>query len=121
MLNINYTFFLLIFSLILSNIILFLCLFFSTYAIYYTDKLSVYECGFQHLHKQIEPFQINFFIVAILFIIFDLEILFLIPWCLSINSISYINFSIHFIGLFFILIVYIGFLYEFYKGVLDWK
>ena len=75
------------------------------------EKLSAYECGF-------EPFNVRFYLVAILFIIFDLEIAFLFPWAISLGKIGLLGFSSMMIFLF---ILTIGFIYEWKKGALDWE
>ena len=82
------------------------------------EKVSVYECGFDPFHSPGEPFSIRFFIIGILFLIFDLEISYLIPW--SANSVS-INFLGQTIVILFIIILIVGLLYEWKKGGLEWE
>lgn len=82
------------------------------------EKLSAYECGFESYGDARIPFDIHFYLIAILFIIFDLEIAFLFPWCLSISLILPEGFWSMVI---FLLILTIGFLYEWSKGALNWS
>jgi len=82
------------------------------------EKLSSYECGFDPFEIARIKFDIHFYLIAILFIVFDLEIIFLFPWCAANNISSYENFwSI----LIFLLVLTIGFVYEWTKGALTWK
>ena len=80
-------------------------------------KLSPYECGFDPFEDARIPFDVRYYLVAILFIIFDLEIAFLFPWAISLNNIGLT-------GLFamaiFLLVLVIGFIYEWRKGALEW-
>lgn len=81
-----------------------------------SDKLSNYECGFVPFGDSRIPFDINFYIVSLLFVIFDLELVFLFPWSFILTTISYFGFFNMFI-FFFILLV--GFIYEWLSGSLD--
>ena len=81
------------------------------------EKLSQYECGFESFDKNVVKFDIRFYLVAILFIIFDLEIAFLFPWAVVIHSIGLFGFWSMMI---FLLVLTIGFAYEWKKGALDW-
>jgi NADH-quinone oxidoreductase subunit A len=81
------------------------------------EKLSAYECGFEALSDSRMEFDVRFYLVAILFIIFDLEIAFLFPWAVSLGSIGVLGFWSMMIFLF---ILTIGFIYEWKKGALDW-
>jgi NADH-quinone oxidoreductase subunit A len=81
------------------------------------EKLSAYECGFEALNDSRMEFDVRFYLVAILFIIFDLEIAFLFPWAVSLGSIGVLGFWSMMIFLF---ILTIGFIYEWKKGALDW-
>lgn len=81
------------------------------------EKISAYECGFDPFEDARLKFEIHFYLIAILFIIFDLEIAFLFPWaiCLSVLGLS------GFISmLFFLILLGIGFIYEWRQGALDW-
>ena len=81
------------------------------------EKLSVYECGFEPFEDSRMEFDVRFYLVAILFIIFDLEIAFLFPWAISLGSIGSLGFWSMMIFLF---VLTIGFIYEWKKGALDW-
>ena len=83
----------------------------------YIEKTSTYECGFQPFKIILEQFEMRYYIVALLFLIFDLELMFLLPWIIALNHISLIGF---FIGLLFIFILLIGFIYEWLKEGLEW-
>ena len=82
------------------------------------EKLSAYECGFEPFDDSRMEFDVRFYLVAILFIIFDLEIAFLFPWAISLGSIGLLGFCSMMIFLF---ILTIGFIYEWKKGALDWE
>ena len=81
------------------------------------EKLSAYECGFEAFGDSRMEFDVRFYLVAILFIIFDLEIAFLFPWAISLGSIGALGFWSMMIFLF---ILTVGFIYEWKKGALDW-
>lgn len=83
-----------------------------------TEKLSPYECGFDPFNDARTKFDIRFYLVAILFIVFDLEVSFLFPWCINVGSSSLFSFWAMFIFLF---ILTIGFVYEWKKGALEWE
>lgn len=83
-----------------------------------TEKLSAYECGFDPFNDARNIFDVRFYLVAILFIIFDLEVSFLFPWCMSIGYLSIFSFWSMII---FLLILTIGFIYEWKKGALEWE
>ena len=82
------------------------------------EKLSAYECGFEAFQDSRMEFDVRFYLVAILFIIFDLEIAFLFPWAISLGNIGLFGFCSMMIFLF---ILTIGFIYEWKKGALDWE
>tara|TARA_B100001741_G_C16126106_1_gene402324 strand:+ start:204 stop:575 length:372 start_codon:yes stop_codon:yes gene_type:complete len=82
-----------------------------------SEKLSAYECGFEAFSDSRMEFDVRFYLVAILFIIFDLEIAFLFPWAVSLGSIGALGFWSMMIFLF---VLTIGFVYEWKKGALDW-
>ena len=82
-----------------------------------SEKLSAYECGFEAFGDSRMEFDVRFYLVAILFIIFDLEIAFLFPWAISLGSIGALGFWSMMIFLF---VLSIGFVYEWKKGALDW-
>ena len=81
------------------------------------EKLSAYECGFEPFSDSRMEFDVRFYIVAILFIIFDLEIAFLFPWAISLGNLGALGFWSMMIFLF---VLTIGFVYEWKKGALDW-
>jgi NADH:ubiquinone oxidoreductase subunit 3 (subunit A) len=82
------------------------------------EKISAYECGFDPFDDARSRFDIRFYLVAILFIIFDLEVTFLFPWAVSLNQINLFGF---WSMMLFLLILTIGFYYEWKKGALDWE
>ncbi|NRB10733.1 MAG: NADH-quinone oxidoreductase subunit A [Rickettsiaceae bacterium] len=82
------------------------------------DKLESYECGFDPFGDARGRFDIRFYLVAILFIIFDLEVAFLIPWAISLKSIGQFGF---WSMMFFLFVLTIGFIYEWKKGALNWE
>ena len=81
------------------------------------EKLSAYECGFDAFDDSRMEFDVRFYLVAILFIIFDLEIAFLFPWAISLGNIGILGFWSMMI---FLGVLTIGFIYEWKKGALDW-
>ena len=82
-----------------------------------SEKHSAYECGFEAFGDSRMEFDVRFYLVAILFIIFDLEIAFLFPWAISLGNIGSLGFWSMMIFLF---VLTIGFVYEWKKGALDW-
>ena len=82
------------------------------------EKLSAYECGFEPFSDSRIEFDVRFYLVAILFIIFDLEIAFLFPWAVSLGNIGVFGF---WSMMFFLFILTIGFIYEWKKGALEWE
>lgn len=82
------------------------------------EKVSVYECGFDPFHNPGEPFSIRFFLIAILFLVFDLEISYLFPWSLSSFLIDYVGQA--FLILFLLILIW-GLVYEWMKGGLEWE
>src|SRR5512134_902551 len=82
-----------------------------------TEKLSAYECGFEAFEDSRMRFDVRYYLVAILFIIFDLEIAFLFPWAVSLDTIG--RFGLAAMGIFLAVLV-VGFVYEWRKGALEW-
>ena len=82
------------------------------------EKLSAYECGFEAFDDSRMQFDVRFYLVAILFIIFDLEIAFLFPWAISLGNIGILGF---WSMMFFLGVLTIGFIYEWKKGALEWE
>lgn len=83
-----------------------------------SEKLSEYECGFPAFEDSRSQFDVRFYLVAILFIIFDLEAAFLFPWAVSLGQIGWIGWSSMMI---FLVILTVGFIYEWKMGALDWE
>jgi len=82
------------------------------------EKLSAYECGFEPFSDSRIEFDVRFYLVAILFIIFDLEIAFLFPWAISLSNIGLLGFWSMIV---FLVILTVGFIYEWKKGALEWE
>jgi NADH-quinone oxidoreductase subunit A len=82
-----------------------------------TEKLSPYECGFEPYEDARNTFEIKFYLVAILFIIFDIETMFLLPWSVSLSQLSNLGF---WSMIDFIIELGIGFVYVWYVGALEW-
>ncbi|MDN5870343.1 MAG: NADH-quinone oxidoreductase subunit A [Nitrococcus sp.] len=82
------------------------------------SKLSPYECGFEAFEDSRMKFDVRYYLVAILFIIFDLEIAFLFPWAVVLDRVGLFGFAS--MGI-FVGILLIGFLYEWKKGALEWE
>ncbi|MBT8066097.1 MAG: NADH-quinone oxidoreductase subunit A [Gammaproteobacteria bacterium] len=81
------------------------------------EKLSPYECGFEAFDDSRMKFDVRYYLVAILFIIFDLEIAFLFPWAVSLDAVG--KFGLLAMALFLAILV-VGFIYEWKKGALEW-
>ncbi len=83
-----------------------------------SEKISAYECGFEAFDDARSKFDVRFYLVAILFIIFDLEVAFLFPWAVALGDIGLFGFwsMVIFLG-----ILTIGFIYEWKKGALEWE
>jgi NADH-quinone oxidoreductase subunit A len=84
----------------------------------YAEKLSAYECGFDAFADARRRFDVRFYLVAILFIIFDLEVAFLFPWAVSLSATGLFGFlsMLGFLG-----VLTVGFIYEWRKGALEWE
>nr|QNM39648.1 NADH dehydrogenase subunit 3 [Gelidiella fanii] len=82
------------------------------------EKVSAYECGFNPFDDARATFDVRFYLVAILFLIFDLEVSFLFPWSLVLGDLPAFGFWTMVV---FLLILTIGFIYEWYKGALEWE
>jgi NADH-quinone oxidoreductase subunit A len=83
-----------------------------------SEKLSAYECGFEAFGDARAKFDVRFYLVAILFIIFDLEVAFLFPWAITLGKIGVFGFwsMVTFLG-----VLTVGFIYEWKKGALEWE
>ncbi len=84
----------------------------------YAEKLSAYECGFEPFDDARRRFDVRYYLVAILFIIFDLEVAFLFPWAVSLSDIGLFG-LLSMVG--FLGVLTVGFVYEWCKGALDWE
>ncbi len=82
------------------------------------EKLSAYECGFEPFDDARRRFDVRYYLVAILFVIFDLEVAFLFPWAVSLKHIGLYGF-LSMMG--FLAVLTVGFIYEWNKGALDWE
>ena len=82
------------------------------------EKLSSYECGFEAFEDSRMKFDVRYYLVAILFIIFDLEIAFLFPWAVVLEDLGWFGFNAMMV---FLGILVIGFIYEWKKGALEWE
>jgi NADH-quinone oxidoreductase subunit A len=84
----------------------------------YAEKLSAYECGFEAFDDARRRFDVRYYLVAILFIIFDLEVAFLFPWAIALKRIGAFGFwsMLAFLG-----VLTVGFIYEWCKGALEWE
>ena len=83
-----------------------------------SEKLSQYECGFEPFESARIKFDVRYYLVAILFIIFDLEVAFLFPWAVTLDKIGWLGFTA--MGVFIALLT-IGFVFEWKKGALEWE
>ena len=83
-----------------------------------SEKLSAYECGFDAFDDARRQFDVRFYLVAILFIIFDIEVAFLFPWAITLKEIGAFGFwsMVVFLG-----VLTVGFVYEWKKGALEWE
>jgi NADH-quinone oxidoreductase subunit A len=81
------------------------------------EKLSAYECGFEAFSDSRMKFDVRYYLVAILFIVFDLEIAFLFPWAVALGTIGKVGLAA--MGIFLAILV-VGFIYEWKKGALEW-
>ena len=82
------------------------------------EKVSAYECGFEPFDDTRARFDVRFYLVAILFIIFDLEVAFLFPWAVSLGNIGMLGF---WSMMLFLAVLTVGFIYEWKKGALEWE
>jgi len=83
-----------------------------------SEKLSPYECGFEAFEDARMKFDVRYYLVAILFILFDLEIAFLFPWAVVLKDIGFFGFMAMVL---FLAILVVGFIYEWMKGALEWE
>ena len=99
-------------------LLLFALSFFLVYQLPEAEKFSSYECGFNPFGDAREKFEVRFYLVGVLFLIFDLEISFLFPWIISFNNLNLLAIISMF---FFLFILSLGFCYEWAKGALEWE
>src|SRR5688572_26459210 len=83
-----------------------------------SEKLSPYECGFEAFEDARMKFDVRYYLIAILFILFDLEIAFLFPWAIVLQEIGFFGFMAMML---FLAILVVGFIYEWMKGALEWE
>ena len=83
-----------------------------------SEKLSPYECGFEAFEDARMKFDVRYYLIAILFILFDLEIAFLFPWAVVLQEIGFFGFAAMML---FLAILVVGFIYEWKKGALEWE
>ena len=89
---------------------------------YDAEKLSAYECGFTPIGDARQPFHVRFYLVGILFLLFDLEVIFLFPWAVTMHWLTVSEFYYGFtIVMTFLALLTIGYIYEWEKGALDWE
>lgn len=112
-----FVFFFLAFVIILSTV-LFILSYLVVYQENYFEKISAYECGFEPFEDTRIKFDVRFYLVGILFIVFDIEVLFLFPWIVCFSREGLFGLFSMFI---FLLVLLVGFLYEWQKGALDWS
>ena len=82
------------------------------------DKMAPYECGFEAFEDARMRFDVRYYLVALLFILFDLEIAFLFPWAVALKEVGTVGFAAMMV---FLAILTVGFIYEWKKGALDWE
>ena len=107
----------LLFAIFLSCLIVMLSYFLITQSPE-TEKLSTYECGFEPYGDTRNQFNIRFYIIAILFILFDIEIIFMLPWCVSISQLSLLGF---WSMVEFLFELGVGFIYAWCVGAIEWS
>ena len=83
-----------------------------------SEKLSPYECGFEAFEDARMKFDVRYYLIAILFILFDLEIAFLFPWAVALKEIGMLGFVAMLV---FLVVLVVGFIYEWVKGALEWE
>jgi NADH-quinone oxidoreductase subunit A len=108
--------------LLIGSTVLACFLFLFSYVLVYnrpdSEKLSVYECGYEPYENTRHMFNIKFYLIAIFFIIFDIEVLFILPWAISINKLNLLGL---WVMIDFMLELSLGFFYIWYNNCLSWK
>lgn len=84
----------------------------------YYEKTQGYECGFDPFSDAQDPFNVKFYLISILFLLFDIELIFFLPWLVSLEETGFIGFYVIY---FFFLILIIGYFYEWRKNCLNWE
>lgn len=102
---------------IILSIVLLLVAYIAAPRVIYLEKVTTYECGFKSFSDSRMRFSIHFYLVAILFLIFDLEIAFMFPWAISLDRYGNVEM---FSMIVFLYILIVGFIYEWRKGGMDW-
>ncbi|WPN85963.1 NADH dehydrogenase subunit 3 (mitochondrion) [Culicoides brevitarsis] len=110
---------LLIITMIISNIVMILASILSKKSFYDREKNSPFECGFEPFNSSRLPFSLRFFLIAIIFLIFDVEIALMFPMIFSLKINSLINWSITI--LIFLMVLILGLFHEWNQGALDWN
>jgi NADH-quinone oxidoreductase subunit A len=99
------------------GLIIYLCSYFGIERYIDVEKMSIYECGFAPFVDTREQVNIKYYIISILFIIFDIELLFLFPWVFIIYYLNFFGFMIMFLFLYSLILIYI---YEWLLGIFEW-
>jgi NADH-quinone oxidoreductase subunit A len=113
-----------IISLIVVSLLLILILFIVSYLLgagtstVDFEKLSIYECGFEPFTDTQGTFDVKFYLLAMLFMVFDLEIMFLLPWAVSFNLLTWTSLLVF---IWFTVVLVIAFIFEWLKGALEWQ
>jgi len=84
----------------------------------YYEKTQGYECGFDPFSDAQDPFNVKFYLISILFLLFDIELIFFLPWLVSLEETGFVGFYVIY---FFFLILIIGYFYEWRKNCLNWE
>lgn len=113
----NYLVISILFISVILSILLFFINFFLVVKTYDVAKVTIYECGFDPMEDSRERFDVIFYMIAILFIIFDIEIMFLFPWAISLTGVGFFGYILM---IFFLLFITLGFFYEWFRGALEW-
>jgi NADH-quinone oxidoreductase subunit A len=103
---------------LLISLLLFIVSFVFVIQLPNVEKVSIYECGFSPFNDSRNKFEVRFYIVAILFMVFDLEIVFLFPWVIILDCLTFAGF---FCMVIFLFVLVVGFYFEWVKGALDWE
>jgi NADH:ubiquinone oxidoreductase subunit 3 (subunit A) len=83
-----------------------------------SEKISPYECGFDVLESNFFEFNVQFYVVSLLFMLFDIEVMFIYPWTLAIHNFEFFEIFIMFL---FLILLLLGFCFEWLNGILDWN